>query len=658
MTIKAAGILFLDPDGSALFLKRGPGGDWPGAWCFPGGRIEDGETAEEAALREAREELGSVPAGERALLARRCATDPVAIPGPMPAAAPGAATAAATAAAMNAAQPQEVDFTTFLQRVEKQFVPALDGEHVGYAWAPVEQPPEPLHPGCRVVLARLQMDELGVARAIAAGDLTSPQRYKNVTLFALRITGTGVAFRNKKTDAEGKVVREAEFVYRRPENYLTADFLARCNGLPVVMMHPAKQVLDSREFAMRVVGTIMLPYLAGDEVWGIAKVYDDDAVKLLETMPLSTSPGVILGGGDQRLVMEDGSPLLIEGKPALLDHLAICERGVWDKGGEPSGVSATRGDSEMTDAEKKALAEAEAAKAKADAAVGEKLDKLLGHMDGLGRRMDAIEERDKASDKARKDAEEAERRKADDDAARGRFSMRKDDDDDDSYRRRHDAEEGEVKKGFVEKGEPEPVAADRAKRARKDAETEDEKRCADAKRKADEAAKAKADANAALSGVTAEKVLEMEKMIAALSAQPSEADRDALTKAQARADAVYAQFGQQAPQALRGETLADYNRRLTRGLQQHSQRWKDVPVAALNDAAFAPIQDQIYADAVAAAEHPANMPDGGLLMITKQIGGHTINEFRGQPSWMDEFAGHIQLKAKGDWRTPNQGSRH
>jgi hypothetical protein len=28
--IRAAGILFLNDDGEALFLKRGRGGDWPG----------------------------------------------------------------------------------------------------------------------------------------------------------------------------------------------------------------------------------------------------------------------------------------------------------------------------------------------------------------------------------------------------------------------------------------------------------------------------------------------------------------------------------------------------------------------------------------------------------------------------------------------------
>jgi 8-oxo-dGTP pyrophosphatase MutT (NUDIX family) len=56
--IRAAGILFLNDDGEALFLKRGLGGDWPGVWCFPGGEQERDETAMETAERECREELG------------------------------------------------------------------------------------------------------------------------------------------------------------------------------------------------------------------------------------------------------------------------------------------------------------------------------------------------------------------------------------------------------------------------------------------------------------------------------------------------------------------------------------------------------------------------------------------------------------------------
>ena len=45
----------------ALQLHRAPGRYLEGQWSFPGGKIEPGETAVEAALRELREETGLVP---------------------------------------------------------------------------------------------------------------------------------------------------------------------------------------------------------------------------------------------------------------------------------------------------------------------------------------------------------------------------------------------------------------------------------------------------------------------------------------------------------------------------------------------------------------------------------------------------------------------
>lgn len=54
---RAAGIMFLH-DGRVFLGKRGPDGDAPGTWAFPGGKIESGETPEQAARREVAEEIG------------------------------------------------------------------------------------------------------------------------------------------------------------------------------------------------------------------------------------------------------------------------------------------------------------------------------------------------------------------------------------------------------------------------------------------------------------------------------------------------------------------------------------------------------------------------------------------------------------------------
>jgi 8-oxo-dGTP pyrophosphatase MutT (NUDIX family) len=56
------GALFILVDGEGRLLLQlrghGPGVRRPGVWAVPGGSIEDGESAEEAALREVREETG------------------------------------------------------------------------------------------------------------------------------------------------------------------------------------------------------------------------------------------------------------------------------------------------------------------------------------------------------------------------------------------------------------------------------------------------------------------------------------------------------------------------------------------------------------------------------------------------------------------------
>ena len=173
----------------------------------------------------------------------------------------------------------------------------------------------------------LAPDELVVARLMAAGELPSPQNYHNVKLYNMRVTGTGVSFRPALK----------EYVYRRPENYLTQEFLDRCNGLAVIVKHPQSSIMDSDEFIDRVAGTVFLPYIRGDEVWAICKVYDAEAIKTLDDEQMSTSPAVLLSGGE-KMKLEDGSNLLIEGRPKLLDHLAIVARGVWDKGGDPTGI--------------------------------------------------------------------------------------------------------------------------------------------------------------------------------------------------------------------------------------------------------------------------------------------------------------------------------
>lgn len=122
----AAGILYRCGDSVLLLLRAATAGDYPLTWGLPGGGIEPEETAEQAAIRESQEEIGIAP------------TDPLFV------------------------VDYDNGFTTFGLNTPEPFAPTLNGEHLGFVWAPLGALPQPLHPGVEATLATLPAQGFGM----------------------------------------------------------------------------------------------------------------------------------------------------------------------------------------------------------------------------------------------------------------------------------------------------------------------------------------------------------------------------------------------------------------------------------------------------------------------------------------------------------------
>lgn len=275
---------------------------------------------------------------------------------------------------------------------------------------------------------------------------------------------------------------------------------------------------------------------------------------------------------------------------------------------------------EREDKAKKDSKEREDARAKADAATAEKLDKVLSFADSMSKfcdsmtkRMDAFEAKDKERD----------------DAARKDSKSKKDEDMTEAERTAAD----KAKKDAEEKEKEEHEKADKAK---KDA----------AEKERDDAAKA--DANEAL----IKQIKELEAKFAAAPMASYDPNRGNFTPFQARADAVAQLFSitNRAPEPMLGESTNAYRRRLLRPYLGHSPKWKD---HNLDSAVFADdnvlknVEDDVYNDAVAVANDPAaTVADDQMLPRTRRMeSGHTVIEYHGRSparAWMNRFAGPVR----------------
>jgi hypothetical protein len=449
-----------------------------------------------------------------------------------------------------------------------------------------------------------------VAEGIRDGKYPSPTKYDAFWLFDLRITGTGMAWRDSRD----------EWAHRDPKEWLSDEFLQRCNGLAVVFIHPKGEGLNSEEFRERAIGNVVLPYIKGDEVWGISKIFDADAAKAMQTTHTSTSPGVKAPEGSASMVLNNGDKVLDEGLPRVMDHLAVCTLGVWDKDGPASGIRLdARKDDSVTEEEKKAL-EKERDDAKMELDAFKKADSA---------RKDA-EEKEKA-DKAKKDAAEkeeieaAEKEKADKakkDAADKKKDSRKD------RHSKHDGDIMDCSRCDSEEAEEEKEREDKAKKDAGLPGGASPKTPVDAERGVE--IKDSKDFQDALALIKRQG-----EQIAAMTAQPSIEDANEIAKAWTRWDSLYQMHGEQTPQAYPGEKPRAYLRRLADGQRKFTTSYQNYVFHDSQQVIdFGLVADQIFAESMAKAKAP---PAPGTYSPEREIVTHphgkTRTEFRGGDPW-------------------------
>lgn len=114
MVNTSAGLFFYSKNtGRFLYLLRS---DNNLSWGVPGGKIEKDETLLEGIERECIEEIGYFPNDAKLVPIQKFVNN-------------------------------NFTYHTFFCAVDNEFVPILNGEHIGYAWVGMNQHPKPMHPG-------------------------------------------------------------------------------------------------------------------------------------------------------------------------------------------------------------------------------------------------------------------------------------------------------------------------------------------------------------------------------------------------------------------------------------------------------------------------------------------------------------------------------
>ena len=256
--------------------------------------------------------------------------------------------------------------------------------------------------------------------------------------------------------------------------------------------------------------------------------------------------------------------------------------------------------------------------AKADAS-GDKLDAIMSLLGKTISRLDEMETKSNLPAPSLVTAADKKKAKKDDDMEAG------DDDDEEEEYKKNDDSEAKAKKFMMRK-------------AKKDAEHSNPKEHNEGEIKPDDEGKMEHPGHINFKKDDDEEEAKSDEDLEE-EAKKADEDEASMADAQAKADSVYAAFGKSASRPLKGENLMSYRKRMARGLQAHSDAYKEVNLSAIKDAMLLNIAEkQIYADALVAAKSPTMYAaDQEIELHEKDRAGRMISKFKGGFGWMDAF---------------------
>lgn len=317
----AAGIICVSPAGKVLLLRRADHEpNFAGHWALPGGGAETNETPARAARREAKEEMGYSVKGPLVLLDQKVT-------------------------------PTGMVFHTFMHAADDEFVPKLNEEHTGFAWAPLHALPRPMHPAVEGLLNRsvgmssdMKYEDWKNLEATLAKFLkeeeAEPEHAEDMARDEsihmpdvdgrLHVHGANICmecvsgYRGREIPGYQKLGLDAETiypVYRPGDELRKPETIASANGIPLLREHKATSADDHKYWdTIGATGTTArweAPFIVND-----LAVWPTEDIKLIEARKKKElSPGYrwipVLEDGKF-----DGQSYKLKMTQILFNHLA------------------------------------------------------------------------------------------------------------------------------------------------------------------------------------------------------------------------------------------------------------------------------------------------------------------------------------------------